>query len=191
MRFVFHLLLAIVVALGVGFGLSYYALSNGRLVGALQSGPWSAWPDVGSPTPNPYTRAHLARSAGLQLGLAEGIQFTATTDSDGAPLDLACTYRLTGRTPVAAYWTLAAVDPDGVNLARPDGPAWVGSGDLARANDGSIVLYVGRTLAPLNWLELAGDGPFSLVLTLYDTVVSSGISSAEVTMPAIAREACS
>lgn len=180
----------IVVALTVGFGVSWYALTDGRLFGVLQAGPWAAWPDVGSSAPNPYTRAHLARIAGLQLGQGEGLQFSATTDSDGEPLDLHCTYLLRGRTPVAAFWTLAAVDAKGVNLAPADGMAAIRSTDIARDNDGAIQLYVGKRLSPFNWLELTGAGPFTLVLTLYDTVVSSGISSAQVTMPAIDRDAC-
>ncbi len=180
----------IVVALGVGFGLSWYALTDGRLFGVLQAGPWAAWPDVGAAAPNPYTRAHLARVAGLQLGLGEGVQFTATTDSDGAPLTTDCTYRIDGSTPVAAFWTLAATDTSGRNLGRPGSDLALRSSNLARANDGSIVLYVGKHLSSLNWLELTGDGQFLLVLTLYDTVVSSGISSAETTLPAILREVC-
>ncbi|MEO5806021.1 DUF1214 domain-containing protein [Devosia sp.] len=186
----FHLLAMIVVALSVGFGLSWYALTDGRLFGVLQAGPWAAWPDVGSAEPNPYTRAHLARVAGLQLGIGEGLQFTAAADSDGMPLTRDCTYRIQGKTPVAAFWTLSAIGPSGVNLARPDGTATIRSTAIARSNDGAIVLYVGKRLAPLNWLELTGNGPFSLVLTLYDTVVSSGISSAQTTMPAIIKEEC-
>ncbi|HTM76476.1 MAG TPA: DUF1214 domain-containing protein [Devosia sp.] len=190
MRFVIHLLLLVTVALGVGFGLSYYALTDGRLFGAAVVGPWTAWPDVGTATPNPYTRGHLTRVAGLQLGLSEGLQFTATTDSNGEPLTLACTYRITGKTPLATFWTLVAVDADGVNLARSGEDAAMRSDAIARASDGSILIYVGKRLAPQNWLELAGTGAFHLVLTLYDTAVFSGFGTGGETMPTIQREAC-
>jgi len=53
LRFLLNLLLMLVVALALGFGLSYYALSDGRLVGAAQIGPWTAWPRAGSPAPIP------------------------------------------------------------------------------------------------------------------------------------------
>ncbi|WDR02740.1 hypothetical protein PSQ19_00400 [Devosia algicola] len=52
-------------------------------------------------------------------------------------------------------------------------------------------LFVGTRLEPLNWLELKGTGPFSLALTLYDTVAASGLSSAEVALPAISKVGCS
>lgn len=189
MRFVLYLLMMIAVALGVGFGLSYYALTDGRLFGVAQVGPWAAWPDVGSDAPNPYTRAHLAREAGLQLGQSEGVQFVARNDSLGNPLIRACSYRVAGKTPLAAFWTLSAIDDTGVNIAVPDGLAAFRSTDIARANDGSIQLNFSTRLQPGNWLELTGNGPFSLVLNLYDTAAFSGFSDDE-TMPSILKGDC-
>ena len=189
MRFVLYLLMMIAVALSVGFGLSYYALTDGRLFGVARVGPWTAWPDVGSSAPNPYTRGHLAREASLQLGQAEGLQFIATADSDGEPLSLSCSYRIEGKTPLATFWTLVAVDLQGRNLAAEGQPLALRSTGIARANDGSIIINVGTMLQPSNWLELAGEGLFTLELTLYDTAVFSGFSSDE-SMPAIIREEC-
>ena len=189
MRFVFHLLLMVAVALAVGFGLSWYLLTDNRFFGVVQSGPWVAWSDAGSPSPNPYTRAHLARAGVLQLGQAEGLQFTATTDSEGRPLTRDCSYRIEGQTPVATFWTLAALDAAGRNIAAPGTDIALRSSTIVRTGEGAIVVHVGTTLAPGNWLELTGNGPFSLVLTLYDTVASSGFGSLD-TMPAIVLEAC-
>ncbi|KRA55800.1 DUF1214 domain-containing protein [Devosia sp. Root635] len=189
MRFVFYLLVMIAVALCVGFGLSYYALTDGRLFGVAQVGPWAAWPDVGSNAPNPYTRGHLARTAAFELGQSEGLQFTATSDSDGQPLSRDCAYRILGKTPLATFWTLAAQDEAGVNIAAPDVAPAMRSSDIARADDGSIIINVGTRLLPLNWLELAGEGPFKLVLTLYDTAAFSGFSS-DASMPSIIRGDC-
>lgn len=189
MRFVLRLLLSIAVALAVGFGLSYYALTDGRLLGVAQVGPWTAWPDVGSNAPNPYTRGHLARTAAFELGQSEGLQFTATTDSDGQPLTRDCAYRIDGKTPLATFWTLVALDEAGVNIAAPDVAPAIRSSAIARANDGSIIVNVGTRLLPLNWLELTGQGPFKLVLTLYDTTAFSGFSS-DAAMPSIIRGEC-
>jgi len=47
LRFLGNLLLMLAVALAVGFGLSWYALNDGRLFGAAQIGPWTAWPRAG------------------------------------------------------------------------------------------------------------------------------------------------
>lgn len=189
MRFVLLLLMTITVALGVGFGLSYYALTDGRLFGVARVGPWNAWPDVGASSPNPYTRGHLARTAAFELGQAEGLQFTATTDSDGEALTRNCVYRIEGRTPLATFWTLVALDETGSNIAAADQIPAIRSTDITRANDGSIQVNVGTRLSPGNWLEVTGTGPFRLVLTLYDTAVFSGFSSDE-SMPSILRGDC-
>lgn len=190
MGFLFRLLLCIGIAVSVGFGLSYYALTDGRVLGAARVGPWAAWPQIGQPVPDPYSRAYLARSGLLQLGSAEGIQFVAITDTSGEPLNAACDYRLTGNTPGAAFWTLVATDIAGVNIAAsPDLPA-LHSDRIARASDGSVHIRVGTRLAPGNWLEIAGSGPFQLQLTLYDPVVFSGGSNTVEEMPVIERVGC-
>jgi hypothetical protein len=189
-RFVLRLLMSIAVALSLGFGLSYYALTDGRLFGAVSLGPWTAWPDIGSPNPNPYTSGHITREASLQLGRSEGLRFVAATDSDGAPLDLACSYRLDGHVPVSTFWTLVAVDTDWVNLAAPGTDAALRSSEVIRATDGAIRIHVGTRLRPMTWLELSGTGTFSLVLTLYDTTALSSFAAADMTMPSITMEDC-
>jgi len=189
-RFILRLLTAICIALAVGFGLSYYALTDGRLFGAVSLGPWTAWPDVGSPSPNPYTRGHITREAALQLGQSEGLEFLATTDSDGAPLDLACSYMVAGHVPVSTFWTLSAVDSEWVNLAAAGTDATLRSSEIVRQPDGAMQLHVGTRLRPGNWLELTGNGTFQLVLTLYDTRALSSISSSDTTMPSITLEDC-
>ncbi|MEO6394793.1 MAG: DUF1214 domain-containing protein [Devosia sp.] len=190
MRFLLNLFAMLVVALLVGFGLSYYALSDGRLFGAYQVGPWVAWPQAGSPSPDPYTRAFLSRNGALQLGQSEGLQFVASSDSDGRALDRACTYRIDGSTPLATFWTLVPVAADGSAIAKPGGPPGFHSQRIARTNDGSMQLYIGPALSPYNWLELDGTGPYQLVINLYDTAIFSGISSGAATLPAIIRESC-
>ena len=51
-------------------------------------------------------------------------------------------------------------------------------------------LYVSKTLSPLNWVEVTGEGGFSLVLSLYDTAFFSGVGASETALPSIIRESC-
>lgn len=190
MRFLFNLLLASAIALGIGLGLSYYALTDGRVLGARQFGPWLAWPGIGSPEPDPYTRAYLARSGILQLGSSEGVQFIAATDSDGDPLLSECTYLFDGKTPVASFWTLVATNTDGTNLSRPGTPSFIDSMHLSRAGDGAAVVRIGPQLSSGDWLETVGSGPMQLQLTLYDTSSLSGLDWVIAEMPTITRETC-
>lgn len=178
------------IALTLGFGLSYYALTDGRILGAARSGAWAAWPQIGQPTPDPYSRAYLARTGLLQLGYAEGIQFVAFTDDSGATLDASCDYAVAGKTPGAAFWTLVAADLNGTNIAASPALPSLHSERIARAGDGSTNIHVSPRLAPGNWLPITGSGPFQLQLTLYDAVIFSGTTTDVEQMPSITRVDC-
>lgn len=186
----FRLLVGLAVAIAVGFGASYYALTDGRLFAAVRVGPWAAWPQVGQPLPDPYTRAYLARSGHLQLGYAEGIRFVAMTDDRGDPLNANCHYRVSGRVPGASFWTLAATDLAGANIAASPELMALHSERVARSGDGALVASISPELAPQNWLEIEPGGPFQLQLTLYDAVVFSGGNTTVDAMPSIERVGC-
>jgi hypothetical protein len=190
LRLVIHLALMVVIALGLGFGLSWYALSDGRLFGTIDVGPWTAWRNVGLPSPDPYTRAYIARTGALELGNSEGLRFVAVKDSSGLTLDRACTYRIAGRMPPARFWTLVPEALDGGPITRPDAPDNFRSTRIVRSPDGTAQLFVGKALSPYNWLEITGEGPFQLVLTLYDAQNLGGAGSDIATLPTIARGAC-
>jgi len=190
LRNLLHLLMALATAVVLGFGLSYVSLENGLLLGAVRLGPWVAWPDEGSPNPDPYTRAHIARDGALQLARAEGVSFVAQRDSEGSRLDLDCTYRLDGIRPSAAFWTLTATDENGRLVTASGAGRAINSTRIAREDDGSSVLRVGSQLAPGNWLETQGSGPFQLVLRVYDSSILSGFSTFEGTLPSVVPERC-
>lgn len=187
----FRLLLGLTIALGIGFGASYYALTDGRLLAAVRVGPWVAWPDVGQAEPNPYTRAYLARSGHLQLGHAEGIQFMAFTDDDGETLDAECTYEIKGAVPGASFWTLVATDLDGTNIAASAALPALHSERIARTGSGALVAAVGPHLSPGNWLETEGQGELLILLTLYDATAFSGGNTPLGDMPSIRKMVCS
>lgn len=190
MRLLTHLFLFIGIALGVGFGLSYVALEKGRLFGTLSVGPWMAWTEVGSPQPDPYTRAYLSRNGALELARAEGIRFVAKQDSGGQDLLANCTYRIDGTTPETSLWTLAAIQASGASITRPQTPMALRSDHLNYEPDGSFALHVGPHLSHKNWLETSSTNAFELVLTLYDSSVFAGFSSLSDALPSIFVEHC-
>lgn len=190
MWFIARLLLGLSVAVAVGFGTSYYALTDGRMISAVRSGPWAAWPDVGQPSPDPYSRAFLARSGKMQLGYAEGIQFSAYEDDLGEPLASVCTYRISGMVPGASFWTLEAADLDGANIAQTADLMVLQSERIARRDDGAIDIAVGPNFVSGNWLPIEPGGAFELHLTLYDALIFSGGNNAIKQMPSIKRVTC-
>lgn len=183
--------IALGIALVGGAGSVWLALDRDFGFGTVTIGNWVAFPDHGTPQADPYSRARFSREADLSLGRAEGLVFTARRDAGGEPLLRECSYVIEGNLPPARFWTLSARDGDNEVIGIEGGrsPALHSLALLRRPDDTVAVAVSGRP-APGNWLALDGAGPFSLVLTLYDTAIASSARIAEVELPRIVREGC-
>ena len=177
---------AAALAFGVGIATARRATDGPSPFGRIALGPWVAYPTLGLADADPYTRAALARSGAIPLGQAEGIVFTATTDSEGRGLDAACRYAIGGRMPTARRWSLVPSP----RLDAPDRPGVLHSGALVMGREGRFEIVLGSGVEPGNWLALPPAGPFSLRAALYDTPVTREADLGSVTMPAIERLDC-
>lgn len=179
------------IAILGGAGGVWLALDANFEFDTVTIGNWTAFPERGTLAADPYSKAHFSREADLALGRAEGLVFVTRRDSSGNPLRLECTYRLEGVLPPARFWTLHARDlnrrPIMVEGARA--PA-LHSQALLRQPDNSTVTTVSRHPAPGNWLAVDGSGPYLLILTLYDTSMTSSARIGEVQLPRVLRESC-
>ena len=184
--------IALAIAFGGGVASSIYALDHVARHEALTVGPWAAWPDLQTARADPYALAYRARRGDILLGEAEGLAFTARTDSSGRPLTGACRYEISGNTPAARLWTLRATDASGRPLewGDPALPHGFQSHDVLRRSDGSFAITVSDTAAPGNWLALGGKGPVEFVLTLFDTPAAGNAGLIGLDMPAIRRLGC-
>jgi hypothetical protein len=191
LRTVLVVTLSLAVAIGGGAASVWYALRLPDGLGAVAIGPWTTYPDLGTPQADPYSKARIAREGVLSLGLAEGLTFVAQRDSAGEALQRNCTYAVGGAFPPARLWTLYAAETSGAIL--PNGhrrPPALHSMAALRQADNSVSVAVGRHPAPGNWLPVSGDGPMSLVLTLYDSPAANSAGVADVALPQIARAEC-
>ena len=190
MRFVFDLAVAIAVAIAVGVGSAWFAIDRGLWFGAITAGPWTAFPQAGSPDADPYALAMLARTGEVPLGAGEGLTFTADQDDAGALLTGRCTYVVAGKTPSARLWTLTATDGDGRLMANPLNRSGFHSGEIVREASGDFTITVSPSVQPGNWLPVATVDRINLILRLYDTPLTAGSQLAELTMPAIGKVSC-
>jgi hypothetical protein len=190
LRFLISVALTALIAAAIGVATAWYAVAHGDRLTMVTSGPWTASPDAGAPDANPYAIAHLSLAPELPLGPGEGIAYTAATDSSGAPLVGRCTYALSGETPAARVWTLAAYDAAGNPMPNAAGRAGLTSRDLLRRADGTFVILLARDVQPENWLPVETDGAFSLVLRAYDTPVTANGQALIEALPALERQAC-
>jgi hypothetical protein len=191
LRTVFLVLVTLVIAVGGGAASVWYTLQAQEGVGAVTIGPWTAYPWVGAPDADPYSKARAAREGRLALGRAEGIAFFASRDATGAPLSRRCSYLIEGSAPPARFFTLYAADRSLGAIAgeRRRKPA-LQSLDLLRSPDNSFAITVGPDATPGNWLPVSGEGPMVLVLILYDTPVAGSIGVEDVELPKVLRTGC-
>lgn len=191
MRLLLGTLFALVVAVIVGLGATYLALTRSAAFGTLTIGSWTAWPKSGTTDADPYARASIARSGRLPTALGDGLTFVAETDDNGRRLDGRCDVVLSGITPAARYWTLTLYNREGELVANAVHRHDFTSQEIVRRADGSFRIDVAPRAQPGNWLPTGGIERYILMLRFYDTPV--GVSTKEgreVPMPAIKTERC-
>ena len=188
MRLLLGSLYTFIVAAAIGLGSAWFALSHGAGFGALKIGAWTAQPKSGSTGIDPYSRAAIARSGALPIGLGDGVAFTTKADDRGQPLDGRCTVLISGTTPAARYFTLSLYDPDGRLVANSLNRHGFTSEELFRNHDGTFDIEVAPRARPGNWLPTGGVDRYVLVLRFYDTSVGVATrAEREAPMPSIKR----
>lgn len=183
--------LGLAIAIGGGGGSAWYVLNTQEGVGAIHIGPWTAFPDIGTPDADPYSKARVAREGVLTLGRAEGLAFVADHDSGGDKLKRECGYTIEGSFPSARFWTLYAADQslDVIATGKPRS-ATLQSYEILRQPDNSTVISASNRPRPGNWLMTEGTGALYFVLTLYDTPIASSTGLSDVTLPSIVSTGC-
>lgn len=191
MRSIVILLFIALAGVGLGGITAWYSIQQSHGIGAINVGPWTAFPFAGADEIDPYTVARAVANGTVPLGATEGLAFESITDSAGEALQLDCNYRIEGITPPSKLWTLVAYDRQGFRVK----PALGGmsakySGAIVRFTDGSFLISVSSRPKPGNWLALRGLGTFRLVLRLYDTPITSNTGLLAPSMPAIIKGEC-
>jgi hypothetical protein len=191
MRILVHLIIVLVIGLLVGGLTSQYSIRASHGLGAINVGPWSAWPFVGGAEIDPYTAARATADGTLPLGAAEGLAFEATRDGGGSELNRKCQYVLKGNTPTAKLWTIAAYTDQGELISGPEGSQTaLMSRNIVRFPDSSFLINLSDEPTSGNWMPLSGDGSFRLILRLYDTPITSSSGLIDPSMPSIKLLGC-
>lgn len=188
MRLLLGSLYTFIVAAAVGLGSAWLALSHGAGFGALRIGAWTAQPKNGTTGIDPYSRAAIARSGALPIGLGDGVAFRASADDRGQPLDGHCDVLVSGTTPAARYFTLTLYDRDGRLVANSLNRHGFTSEEVYRNQDGTFTVEVAPRARAGNWLPTGGIDRYVLVLRFYDTSVGVATrAEREAPMPTIKR----
>ena len=191
MRLIFISLIALVIATGVGLGMTWTTSTRSLSFDALKIGPWTAWPKTGTAEIDPYARASVARSGELPIGSGDGVAFVASHDDKGRPLDGRCDVTVSGVTPAARFWTLTLYDTQGNLVSNSLQRYGFTSQEIVRSADGAFEIRVAARSRAGNWLPTGGLDRYLLMVRLYDTPVGvSTRSQKDAPMPAIATVGC-
>ncbi len=190
-RVPFLIAIALAIAFGGGIWSTLVALNATAGFGAIKLGPWQAFPEVQTAKADPYAKSHRANGGKLLYGSAEGLTFTAAEDATGERLSGRCSYRLSGQTPQARFWTLFAAAPGAPPPSvAADLPMALNSRNVLRREDGSFEITISSRAKPLNWLAVSAARPFRLTLTLFDTPTAGSSGLIDLEMPRIEKIGC-
>jgi len=191
MRLLFVTLLALLLASGVGLGLTWMTTTRGTELGTLTIGAWTARPRTGTSDIDPYSRATITRNGELPIGTGDGVAFIATTDDRKKPLDGRCDVVVSGVTPAARFWTLTLYDNKGRLVANTLERYGFTSQEIVRGADGGFEIRIASRSRAGNWLPTGGIERYALMLRLYDTPVGVATrTKRDAPMPAIATVGC-
>ncbi|WP_117195411.1 DUF1214 domain-containing protein [Rhizobium terrae] len=190
-RVPFLIAIALTIAFGGGIWSTLVALDATIGFGAIKLGAWEAFPRAQTADADPYAKSHRANAGKLLYASAEGLVFTASVDESGARLTGDCSYRLTGHTPPARFWTLFVATPGAaVPSSRADLPSALNSRTVLRDQEGAFDIAISPTARPGNWLAAPAAGPFRLTLTLLDTPTAGSSGLIDLSMPRIEKTGC-
>jgi hypothetical protein len=159
-----------VVGIGIGVG-SAVAMSNGALGNSkFAVGFWSSDPLIGAKAANPWLRARISRVGLLALSKDETLYFDRSTDENGALLDEACSYKITGGILPARWWSVTIYDATQFLPRNSDSASSI---DATRALTAGVSQWSGLIAPnapkePGQWLSSRSAGKFSLTLRLYN-----------------------
>ena len=181
-------LVGIAGGLLLGVGSAVWTIRAGAMGSNETIGAWTTGRDLGTEDQSARTRATVALRGLLALPAKEARYYTAQVDDAGRPLDGKCTYRVTGGTLPARWWSLTLYDSAG--YLAGDGPYSIESAALPPAQQGRWTIMVSPRQQPGAWLPTAGLDRFDLTLRTYLPDNAGKTNPARDVLPSIRREAC-
>ena len=190
MRTGFRYGLMLVVGLALGAGVAVLQLRESFAADGIENGPWRTAQEVGTVGASISTRASVALRGLLALPEREAIYFNAAQDSDGRKLTGQCSYRVTGGSINARWWSLTLYDARGYLIANPERSHSLGSAALNPAEADGWQVDIARKPTGPHWIAMPGDQPFELTLRAYHPSADLLARRGTVKLPRIERMEC-
>ncbi|MHA7898633.1 MAG: DUF1214 domain-containing protein [Henriciella sp.] len=201
MQWVIRLIVAIIFGANLGALTALWfggMISGGPRIGnAIDVDGWRSDWSIGSENANPYVRARVARNGLMGLRKEEAVYFLKTEDDSGEPLREACTYRVSGATFPAEWWSITLYDAENRLPINEDGRLSFDQTQAASLNNGDASSWAFQvsSAAPSEpntaWVSSRAGGNFDLTLRLYqpsDALLAEPATALE--PPQIIRQSC-
>lgn len=201
MQVVIRLIVAIIFGLNLGALTALWfggMIDGGPKIGnAIDADGWRSDWSIGSENANPYVRARVARNGLMGLRKEEAVYFIKAEDDGGDRLTEDCTYRVSGGTYPAGWWSITLYDGANYLPMNEDGAlsfdqTQAESLDAANGQDWSFqVSATAPAGADTAWVSSKAGGEFDLMLRLYQP--SAGLLDdpvATLTPPSVERISC-
>jgi len=171
MRVLFYIFLAALIGLLAG-GWSALRLAGVTQKNAISSSfsvsvdGWQSDWSIGSKASGPYLRARIARHGLLALAKEEAVYFTRTKDSEGRALSEACSYRLSGTSQSAQWWSITLYDADSRLPLNEDNALSIDASKTGYAAQWDAEIS-SRRQTDRDWISSRNAGIYDLTLRLY------------------------
>ncbi|MEO0450234.1 MAG: DUF1214 domain-containing protein [Pseudomonadota bacterium] len=177
MQWVIRMIVAIIFGANLGALTALWfggMISGGPRIGnAIDVDNWKSDWSIGSENANPYVRARVARNGLMGLRKEEAVYFLKTEDDDGETLTEACTYRVSGGTYPAQWWSITLYDSENRLPMNEDGRLSYDRTQAERGTNGQTQSWAFQVSAKapdtdeIPWVSSKSGGNFDLTLRLY------------------------
>ena len=120
----------------------------------------------------------------------EIVEYEAWNDSDGRPIDAACTYTVEGRFDWSHWWSIGVTRKGAVKPKRGGRAYSLDSDEIVYQPDGSALVNVSAQVASGNWLAMPASGDVGLLLRFYDPVPGTHARPGIQSLPKVLRQDC-
>ncbi len=178
---------------GAGAALAYSGKNQlgGHKPGSVVGGNWKTDFEIGSENASGALRARIARKGLFALKRADAVYYTRSTDADGRGLYANCSYRLSGSTFPAEWWSITLYDEGSYLAKNRDGAASVNRDEIVGdAENWSAIVSPERPNDTPNWISTKGAVTFDLTLRLYRPDLEYLMSGDVSGFPTLERLSC-
>ncbi len=182
--------LMLVIGLALGGGTAVLQLRQSFAADGITNGPWKTGSKVGTADASVATRASVALRGVLALPEREAIYFNAAQDSSGRKLTGKCSYRVTGGSMDARWWSLTLYDSKGYLIPNPASVYSLGSAALSPEEASDWKVEIARTRQGAHWIAMPDDQPFELTLRAYHPSQKLLAARGTAMLPRIERKEC-